>query len=105
MERQNRTSKIQVFGTDLDEAAVSFARASRFRKTTGLSTERLGRWFTDDGDEAFPSRSIREVCVFSVHSVIKDPPFSKLDLISCRNLLIYFNHELQDRLLQTFCTH
>ena len=101
MERQNRTSRIQVFGTDLDEAAVAFARASR-RKTTGLSPERLRRWFTDDGDEACPNRPIREVCVFSVHSVIKDPPFSKLDLISCRNLLIYLNHELHDRLLQTF---
>jgi two-component system, chemotaxis family, CheB/CheR fusion protein len=102
MERQNRTAKIQLFGTDLDEAAVAFARTGRYRITAGLSPERLRRWFTDDGDEACPNRSIRDVCVFSVHSVIKDPPFSKLDLISCRNLLIYFNHDLQDRLLQTF---
>jgi two-component system CheB/CheR fusion protein len=102
MERQNRSSKIQMFGTDLDEAAVAFGRAGRYRKTTGLSTERLRRWFADDGDETFPNRSIREACIFSVHSVIKDPPFSKLDLISCRNLLIYLNHELQDGLLKTF---
>jgi two-component system CheB/CheR fusion protein len=102
MERQARTARVQVFGTDLDEAAISFARAARFRKTTGLSSERLKRWFADDGDEACPIRSIREVCVFSIHSVIKDPPFSKLDLISCRNLLIYLDHELQDRLLKSF---
>ena len=102
MERQNRSSKIQMFGTDLDEAAVAFGRTGRYRKTTGLSTERLRRWFADVGDETFPNRSIREACIFSVHSVIKNPPFSKLDLISCRNLLIYLNHELQDGLLETF---
>ncbi|MDR6305326.1 two-component system CheB/CheR fusion protein [Nitrobacter vulgaris] len=102
MERQNRSSKIQIFGTDLDETAVTFGRTGRYRKTSGLSSERLRRWFVDDGDETFPNRSIRESCIFSVHSVIKDPPFSKLDLISCRNLLIYFNHELQDGLLETF---
>jgi two-component system, chemotaxis family, CheB/CheR fusion protein len=102
MERQGRTSRVQIFGTDLDEAAIAFARAGRYRKTTGLSSERLRRWFADDGEEARPIRSIREVCVFSIHSVIKDPPFSKLDLISCRNLLIYLDHELQDRLLHTF---
>jgi two-component system, chemotaxis family, CheB/CheR fusion protein len=102
MERQNRSSKIQMFGTDLDEAAVAFGRTGRHRKTTGLSTERLQRWFADDGDETFPNRSIREACIFSVHSVVKDPPFSKLDLISCRNLLIYLNHELQDGLIETF---
>lgn len=102
MERQGRTSRIQVFGTDLDENAIGFARAARYRRTTGLSSERQRRWFSEDGDEARPSRSIRDVCVFSIHSVIKDPPFSKLDLISCRNLLIYLDHELQDRLLRTF---
>ena len=102
MERQNRSSKIRMFGTDLDEAAVAFGRTGRYRKTIGLSTERLRRWFADDGDETFPNRSIREACIFSVHSVIKDPPFSKLDLISCRNLLIYLNHELQDGLIATF---
>jgi two-component system, chemotaxis family, CheB/CheR fusion protein len=81
---------------------VASARSGRYRKTTGVSAERLKCWFADDGDEARPIRAVREVCVFSVHSVVKDPPFSKLDLISCRNLLIYMTHELQDRILRTF---
>jgi two-component system, chemotaxis family, CheB/CheR fusion protein len=102
MEQQGRHSKIQIFGTDLDDSAVAFARSGRYRKTTGLSAERLKRWFSDQGDETCPIKSLREVCVFSVHSVIKDPPFSRLDLISCRNLLIYMDHELQDRVLRTF---
>jgi two-component system CheB/CheR fusion protein len=102
MEQQGRHSKVQIFGTDLDDCAVAFARSGRYRKTTGLSTERLKRWFSDEGEETWPIKSIREVCVFSVHSLIKDPPFSRLDLISCRNLLIYMDHELQDRVLRTF---
>ncbi|HEX5508281.1 MAG TPA: CheR family methyltransferase, partial [Pseudolabrys sp.] len=93
---------IQIFGTDIDDSAISFARAGRYRKTTGVSAERLARWFAEDGEEFCPIKSIREVCVFSTHSVVKDPPFSKLDLISCRNLLIYMDAELQDRILQTF---
>jgi two-component system CheB/CheR fusion protein len=67
-----------------------------------LIAERLKRWFADNGDEACPIRSVREACVFSVHSLVKDPPFSKLDLISCRNLLIYVTHELQERILRMF---
>jgi two-component system, chemotaxis family, CheB/CheR fusion protein len=102
MEQQGRHSRIQIFGTDLDDNAVAFARSGRYRKTTGLSTERLKRWFTDEGEETCPIKSIREVCVFSVHSLIKDPPFSRLDMISCRNLLIYLDHELQERVLRTF---
>jgi two-component system, chemotaxis family, CheB/CheR fusion protein len=102
MERQGRHSRIQLFAADLDDNAVAFARSGRYRKTTGLSAERLKRWFSDDGDEACPIKSIREGCVFSLHSVVKDPPFSRLDLISCRNLLIYMDHELQDRIIQTF---
>jgi two-component system, chemotaxis family, CheB/CheR fusion protein len=102
MEQQGRTSKIRIFGTDLDDNAIAFARSGRYRKTTGLSAERVQRWFADDGDETCPIKSVREACIFSVHSVIKDAPFSRLDLISCRNLLIYMDHELQDRVLQTF---
>ena len=93
---------IQIFGTDIDENAVAFARSARYRKTTGLSPERLARWFAEDGDEHCPIKTIREMCVFSTHSVVKDPPFSKLGLISCRNLLIYMDADLQDRVLRTF---
>jgi two-component system, chemotaxis family, CheB/CheR fusion protein len=81
---------------------VAFARAGRYRKMTGVSPERTARWFADEGEEVCPLKAIREMCVFSPHSVVKDPPFSKLDLISCRNLLIYMEAELQEHVLRTF---
>ena len=100
--RRPNGPRIQIFGTDIDDAAVTFARQGRYRRMTGVTPERLARWFASDGDEYFPVKEIREMCVFSTHSVTKDPPFSKLDLISCRNLLIYMNADLQDRVLKTF---
>lgn len=93
---------VQIFGTDIDDNAVAVARAGRYRKTSGVSAARLARWFAEDGEEFCPIKPIREMCVFSTHSVVKDPPFSRLDLISCRNLLIYMDANLQDRILQTF---
>jgi len=103
IERHGAAPKVQIFGTDIDDAAVAIARAARYRKTmAGVSPERLERWFAGEGDEYCPVKEIREMCVFSTHSVIKDPPFSKLDLISCRNLLIYMDAGLQDRVLRTF---
>ena len=88
--------------TDIDDRAVAFARAGRDRRTAGLSAQVLDRWFAGDGDEFCPIREIRETCIFSVHSIVKDPPFSKLDLVSCRNLLIYFEPVLQDHVLRMF---
>jgi len=102
MERQGADPRVQIFGTDIDDHAVTFARSGRYKKTVGLSAERLGRWFLEDHEDFCLIRQIREMCVFSVHNVIKDPPFSKLDLISCRNLMIYMDGDLQDRVLRTF---
>jgi two-component system CheB/CheR fusion protein len=93
---------ITIFGTDIDAKAVAFARAARFRKTDGLSADRLQRWFVKEGDDYLPVAAIRDICVFSEHSLVKDPPFSKLDLVSCRNVLIYMDNDLQHRLMQTF---
>ncbi|MDX2203575.1 MAG: chemotaxis protein CheB [Hyphomicrobiaceae bacterium] len=95
--------KLQVFGTDLDPNAIAVARTARYREPMpGLSPDRLARWFVRDGDHFCPVKRIRDVCVFSVHSLVKDPPFSKLDIISCRNVMIYLNSELQHRVIQTF---
>ena len=95
--------KVQIFGTDIDDRAIAAARAGRFRSpVAGLSPDRLERWFTQDGDAFCVIPEIREMCVFSTQSVIKDPPFSKLDLISCRNLLIYIDPTMQDRVMRTF---
>jgi two-component system CheB/CheR fusion protein len=94
---------IKIFGTDIDASAVSFARAGRYRRgATGLSPERLDRWFVEENGIICPLPEIREMCVFSAHSLVKDPPFSRLDLISCRNLLIYLDNDLQSRVTRTF---
>ena len=94
---------IKIFGTDIDESAIAVARAGRYRQpVAGVSPERLERWFVKDGEHYRLRREIRELCAFSVHSIVKDPPFSRLDLVSCRNVLIYLDTELQDRVVQTF---
>ena len=103
MDKRRPRPKLQIFGTDLDERAIAIARIGRYRKPiAGLSAERLERWFTAEGDDYCVAPEIREMCIFSAHSVIKHPPFSKLDLISCRNLLIYIDAPMQDRLMHTF---
>lgn len=67
-----------------------------------MSAERLARWFVREGDTYCVVKELREMCIFSQHNVIKDAPFSKLDLVSCRNLLIYLNAELQNRVIPLF---
>jgi two-component system CheB/CheR fusion protein len=103
MDRQGLAPNVQIFGTDIDEAAVAAARAGRYPKPlAGIAPERLERWFAEEGGAYRVTKPIREMCVFSVHSVIKDPPFSRLDLISCRNMLIYMSPGLQERVWHTF---
>jgi len=103
MDARRPKPKVQIFGTDIDERAIAIARAGRYRApVAGLSAERAQRWFSKDGDGCCVVPEIREMCVFSAHSVIKHPPFSKLDLISCRNLLIYLDADMQDRVMRTF---
>jgi two-component system, chemotaxis family, CheB/CheR fusion protein len=101
--QRSLANDIKIFGSDIDGNAITVARAGRYRQpVTGVSPERLGRWFVKDGDYYLLRREIRELCTFSIHSIVKDPPFSRLDLISCRNVLIYLEPELQNRLMQTF---
>jgi two-component system CheB/CheR fusion protein len=103
IEQRGISLQVQIFGTDIDDAAVATARTAYYPKLpAGLSPERIERWFVRHGDGHSPVRQIREMCVFSLHSVTRDPPFSKLDLISCRNLLIYLDAELQERVVRTF---
>jgi two-component system, chemotaxis family, CheB/CheR fusion protein len=92
---------VQIFATDIDEDALAEARAGRYPDTIGVdvSAERLERFFTIDGSSYRVSKEIRETVMFSSHNVLRDPPFSRLDLITCRNLLIYLNREAQDRVL------
>lgn len=95
---------IQIFATDLDQAAIDVARAGRYPLNIDahVTPERLERFFvkTDAGYRI--SKEIRESIVFAPQNVIKDPPFTKLDLLSCRNLLIYLEPELQRRVIGLF---
>jgi two-component system CheB/CheR fusion protein len=96
--------KIQIFATDLDAEALEFARKGKYPEDISeqVSPARLQSFFkkTANGYEVIDS--VRELCLFSPHNLIKDPPFSRLDLISCRNVLIYFELDLQKRLLPLF---
>ena len=99
-----RRPPIQIFATDIDERAVAFARAGTYPQgiAADLSPERLQRFFVKQGSEYQVAKELRELCLFSVHNLISDPPFSRLDLISCRNLLIYLGPHLQRKLIPVF---
>jgi len=104
MEQLGRSSTAQIFGSDLDPEAIATARAATYGAgiVNDVTPERLARYFTriDDGYQV--RKEIRELVVFAPHSVISDPPFTKLDLLSCRNLLIYLDTDLQRRLTPLF---
>jgi two-component system CheB/CheR fusion protein len=96
--------KIQIFGTDIDEDAINQARSGRFQDNIGIdvSPARLKRFFTKEEGAYRVKKDIREMLVFAVQNAIKDAPFTKIDLISCRNFLIYVEPEMQNRLIPLF---
>ncbi|MCC6552746.1 MAG: hypothetical protein IT372_06950, partial [Polyangiaceae bacterium] len=95
---------VQIFATDIDVDAIAEARQGRYPAEVAqqVSPERLARFFTRDGDSCTVAKEVREMCIFSEHSLIRDPPFLALDLISCRNVLIYLETELQKKLVPVF---
>lgn len=95
---------IQVFASDIDTEALSHARAGVYPETIAadVSSERLKRFFVKEGQYYRVKRELREVVLFAEHNVLRDPPFSKLDLVSCRNLLIYINRQMHERVLEVF---
>ncbi|GAB4046494.1 CheR family methyltransferase [Spirosoma litoris] len=98
----NRT--IQLFATDLSESAVAKARLGSYTRgeMMDVSPSRLQRFFTKVDDHYRINKSVRDLCVFAPHNLLKDPPFSRLDLISCRNLLIYLDSTLQRKAIAKF---
>src|SRR4051794_7733111 len=96
--------RVQLFATDIDERALSVARAARYPGPLldGISPERRARFFTADGGSYVVAKEVRDLCIFSSHSVLRDPPFSRIDLVSCRNLLIYFRSEAQNHVIPIF---
>lgn len=104
MTRIDSVPHVQIFATDIDGRALAAARVGRFSEAIvrDISPERLARWFVHEGNTYSVVKELREMCIFSSHNLIKDAPFSRIDLISCRNLLIYLNADLQNRIIPLF---
>lgn len=96
--------ELQIFATDLNADAIAIARSGRFAVSISrdLTPERLARFFTERPDGYQIDKRIRDMVLFAQHDVVVDPPFTRLDLLSCRNLLIYFSTSLQRRLMPLF---
>ena len=95
---------VQIFASDIDSEAIDKARQGLYPMNieADVSAERRKRFFKKEGEHYRINKEIRDMVTFAVQSVIKDPPFSKLDLISCRNLLIYLEPELQKKVFLLF---
>ncbi len=104
MDEVRKEFKIQVFGTDIDEDAISTARSGIYPGNIAIDVnpERLRKYFIREENAYRVRKDIREAAVFAVQNVIKDAPFTKLDILSCRNLLIYLDSDLQSRLMPLF---
>jgi two-component system, chemotaxis family, CheB/CheR fusion protein len=104
MDKMTAVPRVQIFATDIDERALSVARVARYPEALldSVSPERRKRFFILDGGSYVVSKDVRELCIFSPHSVVRDPPFSRIDMVSCRNLLIYFGPDAQNQVIPTF---
>jgi two-component system, chemotaxis family, CheB/CheR fusion protein len=102
--RQGTSPSFQVFGTDLSESAVAKARSGRYLPhiAEDVSPARLQRFFSEVDGGYRVIKAIRDMCVFARHDVTRDPPFSRMDLISCRNVLIYLEPRMQQRVMTVF---
>lgn len=104
LEQSQQEFKIQIYATDLDEDAIATARMGIYSLniTQDVSSERLRRFFSKEDGGYRIKKEIREMVVFATQNLLKDPPFTRLDLLSCRNLLIYLGAELQNQLIPVF---
>lgn len=102
--RLDQPPAVQVFATDIDEEAIAVAREGLYPDNivADVSPERLGRFFTEEQGRYRIKKEIRDTVLFAPHNLLRDPPFSRLDLVTCRNLLIYLNREVQERVLELF---
>jgi two-component system CheB/CheR fusion protein len=99
-----RSLRVQIFATDLDREAIETARAGVYPGgiVTDLTPERLRRWFVQEDSHYRVKKDLRDLVIFATHDLLMDPPFTKLDLLSCRNLLIYLESRAQRRLMPLF---
>ncbi|NEW81381.1 MAG: PAS domain-containing protein [Mariniphaga sp.] len=102
--KKHKNIKLQIFATDLNTDAIEIARKGFYPQHihTDLTPDRLNRFFTAEADGYRVNNAIREMVVFAHQNVIKDPPFTKLDVLSCRNMLIYMETELQKKVIALF---
>ena len=98
------TTPLQIFGTDLNETAIDKARAGIYHKSAlaNVSSQDMERYFMKTDGRYQVVKSIRDVCIFATHNLLNDPPFSRMDLISCQNVLIYIETNPQRKILQAF---
>src|SRR5438105_6597891 len=103
MEREGRTWPVQVFATDLNGTAIERGRSGLYPKSIAdrVAPERLRRYFYELDGKFRVAKAIRDLCLFAKHNVLEDPPFSRMDVISCRNVLIYLEPVLQQHLMPT----
>jgi two-component system CheB/CheR fusion protein len=96
--------RVTIFATDIDEAALTIARAARYPAALmdAVSEQRRRRFFTAESGSYVVVKAVRDLCVFSPHSILRDPPFSHMDLVSCRNLLIYLGADVQREVIPIF---
>ncbi|HYR02774.1 MAG TPA: CheR family methyltransferase, partial [Syntrophobacteria bacterium] len=104
MERLERHWKVQIFATDINPEAIETARGAIYPENIAadVTSERLRRFFKKDGDAYKVDRQLRDMVVFAIHDITRDPPLSRLDMISCRNLLIYMDAALQKKVVPLF---
>ena len=102
--RRGLHPNIQIFASDLDDGALGTAREGRYPRAieADISEERLERFFVAEVEHYRVRKEVRDMVLFAHHSALKDPPFMRLDMVSCRNLLIYLERELQGQLLALF---
>ena len=104
LDQRNLSVRVQIFASDLDEVAIAQGRAGLYddAAVTVLGEQRLRNFFVRSEGRWQVTKQLREMVVFAHHSLIKDPPFSRLDLLACRNFLIYLNPDMQQRLVSLF---
>lgn len=104
LENAKAKNEVKIFATDVDTEALEFASIGQYPENivADLTSERFRSYFVRKGDKCQIANHIREMVIFAQHNVIKDPPFNKIDLLSCRNLLIYLQPVLQKKVLMSF---
>jgi len=104
IERKQKSISLQIFASDIDSEAIDFGRKALYPSLScaSIGEDRLRRYFTKEGDYYHVNKSVRDKVIFAIHDIVKDPPFSQIDMVSCRNVLIYMDQKLQKKLISTF---